>query len=74
MTPGGPPFQLQSTSLLSELPTHLSLVGTHLAGQMQESITVSAQVPTVSTQNDGRGDAVIMVITGGLQTQGGYVS
>ena len=48
--------------------SYLSLMRSFVSGQMEESVTVGTQVPTVAAQNDGLCLAVIMVITGRLQT------
>lgn len=45
---------------------HLSLVGTCAPVEMEEPVTVSAQVSTCITQNDGCRLSVVMVITHGL--------
>ena len=48
--------------------SYLSLMRSFVSGQMEESITVCTQVPTVATQNDGLCLTIVMVITGRLQT------
>ena len=54
--------------MILTLDTDLSLMRAHLAGQVKEAVTVSTQISTLSTQDDGWGDAVIVIVTGGLQT------
>jgi hypothetical protein len=49
-----------------EIISYLSLMGSLVPGQMQETVTVSTQIATLTTQNDGLGLPIIVVITGRL--------